>query len=156
MGRCRTVCHEYADHSGGYTLKDVRRGSAPPTIQTSTTPCNYGGLRTWLVCLRCGSRRTRLYGYPYPICRRCSGMIYYCQTIGRMQRIDRTGDKLLRRLLHADPETCSWPPQKPKGMHWRTFWRHFERVERLDNEWVGGVEADISRRFARFKSRKRR
>jgi len=52
--------------------------------------------------------------------------------------------KIVRRLDPDDPDPCNDRPEKPKGMHQRTYDRHVEHYEAYD-EWG----RKIMRRFGR-------
>lgn len=90
------------------------------------TRCNYGGSRAWFRCpvAGCGRRVAILYGGEIFACRYCHKLNYesqheqpYQRNLSRYQRI--------RVKLGGEPG-CIYPfPQKPKGMHWRTYeyWR---------------------------------
>ena len=67
------------------------------TIELSSTPCNYGGLRYWFVCpavkdgIYCGNRVTKLYLPPtgqYFGCRECYDLTYEsCQKSHKYDRV---------------------------------------------------------------------
>jgi hypothetical protein len=89
------------------------------------TPCNYGGFRTWFRCPArgCGRRTATLFGGRIFACRRCYGLAYESQ---RQSWHDRAGDRAQKVLdrLKADEYTIFDPlPQRPKGMHRRTYER---------------------------------
>jgi hypothetical protein len=53
--------------------------------------------------------------------------------------------KIVRRLNPDDPDPCNDLPDKPMGMHWRTYDALVERYEACNERW--GQE--IMRRFGR-------
>jgi hypothetical protein len=91
------------------------------------TPCRFGGERPWFVCavysngLYCGRRVTTLYGAGRLFaCRKCYGLAYASQQetlhergLGKAQKI--------RMNLGGSPNMFEEFPDKPKGMHWRTY-----------------------------------
>jgi len=88
------------------------------------TTMHLGGLRPWFLCpaLGCGRRVAILYGGAVFACRHCHRLAYACQR--------ETGDG--RAILRADAirERLKWVPGiangnggKPKGMHWKTYYR---------------------------------
>ena len=95
------------------------------SVQLTRTPCRFGGERTWFLCpgRGCGRRVAKLY---------CAGRYYVCRYCGDLayssQRED-AGDRALRRAqairkrLGGSANMCEFFPQKPKGMHWRTYER---------------------------------
>ncbi len=92
------------------------------TVRLSRSSCHYGGERPWFLCPHCGRRVAILYGGAVFACRHCRGLAYEVQREDVIDRIARRADAIRERLsweagiLNAD----GW---KPKGMHWRTFWR---------------------------------
>lgn len=86
------------------------------------TGCNYGGDRPWFLCPSCGRRVAILYGGAVFACRHCRGLAYKVQRESEGDRAIRRADAIRDRLgweagiLNPD----GW---KPKGMHWKTFWR---------------------------------
>lgn len=90
------------------------------------TPCNYGGRRAWFTCpaIGCGRRVATLYlgGSGIFACRHCWHLAYSSQREAIGDRAARRADRIRERL--------GWPAgilnpngTKPKGMHWRTYWR---------------------------------
>jgi hypothetical protein len=48
-------------------------------IETNTTPCNFGGTRSWFICPRCKKRAGTLYKPPTKdelLCRKCHNLSY--------------------------------------------------------------------------------
>jgi hypothetical protein len=92
-------------------------------VQTQTSPCHMGGARQWFTCPRCSKRVAVLYAPGrYFACRQCGGLAYATQNERGGDRATSQADKIRKRL--------GWPAgilhgagDKPKGMHWRTFWR---------------------------------
>jgi hypothetical protein len=59
------------------------------------TPCNYGGLRPWLICMACGGRVALLYlRGKYFSCRRCHNLTYRSsqESDGRVSKFLRNYD----------------------------------------------------------------
>lgn len=88
------------------------------------TDCNLGGRRPWFLCPAqgCGRRVAVLFGGSIFACRHCHNLAYASQREAHDDRAMRRADTIRRRLGWragiANPEGG-----KPKGMHWRTFWR---------------------------------
>jgi hypothetical protein len=93
------------------------------------TPCRFGGDRPWFICAMytnstyCGRQVTKLYqaGRLFA-CRHCSRLAYASQQesahergLGKAQRI--------RMRLGGTANMLDDFPEKPKGMHWRTYER---------------------------------
>lgn len=109
-------------------------------VLLSWTTCHLGGERPWFICsvyandVYCGRRVAKLYaGGKLFACRHCYDLAYQSQhetpdgrALLKTQRI--------RERLGGGPSLSEPFPDKPKGMHWRTYWRltreadHAERV----------------------------
>ena len=93
-------------------------------VRLAWTACHYGGQRAWWLCpaVGCGRRVAVLFGGPVFACRHCQRLAYKSQRETPDDRCIRRADKLRDRLgwvagiVHGTGD-------KPKGMHWRTFWR---------------------------------
>jgi hypothetical protein len=99
-----------------------------PAYLTST-PCHYGGSRPWLLCPAqgCGRRVAKLYlGGRVFACRYCYHLAYPSQSENAAFRSITRAQKI-RVKLGGSADLSSPFPEKPKGMHWRTY-------ERLRNE----------------------
>jgi hypothetical protein len=108
--------------------RDVESKSVLQRVPITWTACHFGGRRPWFVCpglsdgQYCGRRVALLYcvGELFA-CRHCYGLTYASQReavhlrgLGRAQKI--------RLRLGGSPESEDFP-DKPKGMHWRTYER---------------------------------
>lgn len=121
------VTHLWAN--GGY------RDRAPvEVIDIEPTPCTFGGHRLWLLCPDCGKRRTALFARvtdqetgkyrPGLSCRVCLGIAYDSQSERTVSRAARKAKRLRFRLggLFA-MNLMTRLPDRPKGMHWNTYFR---------------------------------
>ena len=95
-------------------------------VSLDWTHCGFGGQRVWWRCpaVGCGRRVAVLHGGRVFACRQCNDLAYRSQRETDDDRASRRANKIKRRL--------SWPAGvlhgtggKPKGMHWRTYWRLF-------------------------------
>ncbi len=106
------------------------------TVGLVRTGCNYGGERPWFLCPCCGRRVAILYGGAMFACRVCYGLAYAVQREDDADRLARRADAIRDRLgweagiLNPD----GW---KPRGMHWRTFWRLKAEHDRLKGGALG-------------------
>ncbi len=107
-------------------------------VPLTETDCHYGGVRQWFRCpaicngRHCGRRVGKLFlGQKYFVCRHCLGLTYASQSEEAMHRHNRRANKI-RMALGGEPGTDSLPPRKPKGMHWRTYWRKMDAIEAAD------------------------
>lgn len=94
------------------------------SVYLEWTGCALGGRRVWFQCpgQRCGRRVAILYGGGVFACRHCHDLAYESQREASDYRAIRRADTIRARL--------GWHPgiafpigDKPKGMHWRTYWR---------------------------------
>jgi hypothetical protein len=107
------------------------------TVSFDQTPCNYGGHRTWFLCPRCWKRVAVLYGTgKYFFCRHCYDITYSSQQESRPDRLMRKARKIRERMGGGANLLVSFP-DKPKNMHWKTYWRLRERAERANTlSWL--------------------
>jgi hypothetical protein len=94
-------------------------------VRLQTTSCNYGGERYWFTCpaVGCGRRVAVLYlGGKYFACRNCYQLAYKSQRETPDDRAARKADKI-RDKLHWKPGILNGNGWKPKGMHWKNYWR---------------------------------
>jgi hypothetical protein len=93
------------------------------------TPCRFGGDRPWFVCsvhvngTYCGRQVTKLYqaGRLFA-CRQCSRLAYASQQESAHERGLRKAQGI-RMRLGGTANMLDDFPEKPKGMHWRTYER---------------------------------
>ena len=111
---------------------ELRNQVVPQQIRVSWTPCNYGGGRPWLHCL-CGRRVARLFkGMGGYFCRACIGNpIYACQAKSTQGRRHFKACKLRLRLGGVASLTAPFP-ERPRGMHRRTYARLRLRAQALE------------------------
>jgi hypothetical protein len=100
-------------------------------VQTQTSPCHLGGQRHWFTCPRCGKRAAVLYAPGrYFACRQCGGLGYATQKEGAGDRASTKADKI-RKRLGWEAGILNGCGGKPKGMHWKTYWRIKSRHDAL-------------------------
>jgi hypothetical protein len=106
----------------------------PQQIRVSWTRCHFGwGLRPWLHCPYCERRVAKLFnGFAGYGCRACLGNPPYAsQTMSAESRRHFEACKL--RLCLGGNASLDGPfPERPKGMHRRTYARLKYRAERLE------------------------
>jgi hypothetical protein len=115
----------------------VAGGKVEQTVSFDLTPCNYGGHRTWFLCPRCWKRVAVLYGAgKYFLCRHCYDLTYSSQQENRADRLMRKARKI-RERMGGGASLIDPFPDKPKNMHWKTYWRLRERAEHANNlSWL--------------------
>ena len=105
------------------------------------TNCNYGGRRAWFVCpgvkngVACRRRVAILYlGGRYFLCRHCYDLVYASQREDDMDRTGRRAQKI-RFKLGGAANRLELLPDRPKGMHARTYHRLFTRVAAAESAY---------------------
>jgi hypothetical protein len=103
-------------------------------VPITWTGCHLGGRRPWFICTvytggrYCGRRVALLYLAAGELfaCRRCCGLAYasqqetlWCRGLGKAQKI--------RAQLGGSPNMLEGFPDRPKGMHWKTY----DRLRRI-------------------------
>jgi hypothetical protein len=97
-------------------------------------PCRFGGRRPYFVCPGWGFRRrvSKLYGAStYFLCRHCYRLAYASQRESRYDRALHRANNIRVRLGGA-PGSASPFPERPKGMHQRTYERLWSEVRRAE------------------------
>jgi hypothetical protein len=146
--RLERVLLLYRYRSGpGDAWEDVQE---PVSLDWSA--CSFGRARPWFVCpgAGCGRRVALLYGLArYFLCRRCYDLVYESQRENGMTRALRRAQAIRERLGGSATMTKPFP-EKPKGMHWRTYdrlwWEHHEAdMEQLAGmrEWLDRLEKKV-------------
>ena len=136
------VVLSYRCRYGGGDWHDVTK-----SVPLTWTLCNYGGRRPWFVCpgvvngVVCGRRVRKLYcAGRYFLCRHCYGLAYESQRESPLYRALRRTQEIRLRL--GGSGSLAEPfPVKPKGMHWRTYWRLRREAEEAFWEMQEGVAA---------------
>lgn len=99
--------------------------------------CHLGGQRPYFICpgvvngRGCYRQVAKLYmGSRYFHCRHCNRLAYACQSETSLDRLIRKANK--RRVkMGGDPGIDNFV-RRPKGMHWATYRRHMDVIERAD------------------------
>lgn len=121
-------------------------------VHLTWTGCNFGGERPWFVCpgAGCGRRVAILYGPGrYFLCRHCCDLTYESQRENAMYRALHKAQAIRERLGGSANMTEPFP-ERPKGMHWKTYerlwWEHHEaETEQLVGmrEWLEKLEKKV-------------
>jgi hypothetical protein len=120
-------------------------------VALSWTPCNFGGSRPWFVCpgvvrrASCGRQVAKLYlKGRYFLCRHCHDLTYTSrQETSRKAALHKC--RRIRRRLGGSANLTQPFPQKPKGMHHKTYRRLFEEYVKADEEYTKVINADLER-----------
>src|SRR5258706_21719 len=101
----------------------VRWRSMEQPLRTTWPKCHLGG---WRPCFRCswGRRAAKLYdaAADFFACRHCCGLAYASQQLCARDRLISSARKI-RMQLGGGPSLFDPFPEKPGGMHWRTYER---------------------------------
>lgn len=118
-----------------YTIsRDGQSEQVRYQVPLTWTECNYGGKRPWFICPGggCGRRVGKLYlDGKYFLCRHCHNLAYQSQREGKEWRLLHRSQEKFRKLGIGDRDDL-YLAQKPKGMHWKTFYRLCEEATLLD------------------------
>ena len=116
IGDGLVIEYEYLDANGDqHTYQNV--------IDFDFTPCNFGGRRTWLTCPSCQQRVAVVYRSQLGFsCRRCCDLTYLSKRDHQLHRLIQKAKLIHVKVGGTGDITCQFP-SKPKGMHWRTYWR---------------------------------
>jgi hypothetical protein len=100
-------------------------------IHLTTTQPHYGGKRWWFLCpvQGCGRRVAVLYLAHIFACRRCCNFTYASQNETPPFRL-LSKAQAIHKQLGGDGVVDGRPP-KPKGMHWKTYWRKVNAMEAI-------------------------
>lgn len=115
------------------------RGGEHPSerIGIDWTSCHYGGERPYFICPVCKRRARRLYVAHLreaPVttwvgsqCRICLGLAYKTQSAYPPDRAAMKAKRIRRRIGGILSGGMNTPfPDKPKGMHWRTYYTAYK------------------------------
>jgi len=112
-------------------------------IYLTWTPCNLGGKRPWFVCpgvvggrYCCGRRVAILYSAgPYFLCRHCYDLTYQSrqdsERLGPLHKARR-----IRQRLGGSANLMEPFPERPKGMHRRTYHRLWQECTNAEMKYL--------------------
>jgi hypothetical protein len=110
------------------------------TVPLVETHPKCGGVRLWFECLSCRRRCRIIYGGARFRCRRCHHLKYDTQYEQAFARAATRALKIRERLGCKGGIDEPFP-DKPKGMHWKTYRRLEAQDERLQARWAAGLWA---------------
>jgi hypothetical protein len=141
------VILKYRSRAYGEEWSDVRQ-----TVPLKWTPCRFGSERPWFICSvysnghYCGCNVTKLYGAGKLFaCRHCYGLAYVSQQESAHQRGLHKAQKI-RGQLNGSLSVFDEFPNKPKGMHWRTYDRLQARHDAAENRSMAGLTGFLLRK----------
>jgi hypothetical protein len=120
-------------------------------VRLTWTDCHYGGQRAWWLCpaVGCGRRVAVLFGGAVFACRHCQRLAYRSQNETPGSRAYRRANKLRHRLGWV-PGVIHGAGDKPKGMHWQTFWRMQASHDAHAMQALGAMDAKLDKAMARL------
>src|SRR5450432_1217786 len=128
------VTLNYRYRSNGDEWNDVSQN-----IPVDWSPCRFGGARPWFVCAvhkngrYCGRQVSKLYGGGKLFaCRHCYGLAYASQQESSRGRGLQKA-QAIRQRLGGSASVMDPFPEKPKGMHWRTYDRLHRRYAKSES-----------------------
>ena len=105
-------------------LRQVSRNDETKPISQAlsivTTLQHFSGKRSWFQCPTCGRRCALLYALDDFSCRLCHRLAYQSERENKIERLTRKLD-IIGGRLETDPSLMDHFPQRPRGMHWRTY-----------------------------------
>lgn len=114
------------------------------SLELTRTPSGFGGSCAFWLCPRCGRRVRYLYfkGRGF-VCRECAKLNYQSQQRTKSSNNHfRDGMRLATEKLHwaplIDVVPADFPymtPDRPKGMHRRTYYRYLARYRRYQKKY---------------------
>lgn len=109
------------------------------TIALETTPCTFGGSRSWFRCPACCRRVAVIYGAGrHFACRLCKRLAYGSQNEDEHDRALRRANGIRKDLGWA-PGVIHGLGPKPPGMHWSTFHRLCHQHDTLASASLMGM-----------------
>ena len=105
----------------------TKLGKMVQEVEIDWAKCGAGGRRAYFLCPRCGKRCYKLFLREFRwVCHRCTGLLYEVQIEDDADKALRRSKKLRQRL--GAPMMTGAPVEKPKGMHWQTYFRLWGRL----------------------------
>lgn len=119
-------------------------------VSLAKTACNYGGYRFWFICPKCHKRVGVLYCVGAFFCRHCIGANYASQLEQPYDRLFRKVEKI-RHRLQWQAGIAHGHGAKPKGMHYKTYFKLVWEHDRLVNAICGATYEYMERNCPFYK-----
>jgi len=103
-------------------------------VKVEWMPCHFGGQRAWFRCPACCRRVAILYLARTFVCRHCLRLAYESQREAPHDRALRKAQGI-HEMLGGTGVTLDLV-FKPKGMHWRTFYRQKQRLYEAESRSI--------------------
>ena len=124
------------------------------TVWLEWTPCNYGGARAWFLCPACGRRVAILYGTGAFACRHCHQLAYDSEHDSGWHRSLRRA-RAARMKIGGSRNLTEPLPERPKGMHQRTYSRLYVEAARHEGVFLASTLrtlTSLEQQISRFKT----
>lgn len=126
-------------------------------VELTWTPCNFGGERPWFVCpgvvngVSCNRRVAVLYGGlgRYFLCRHCYDLNYQSQREDSAHRALSRAKEVRRRLGGSANMTRPFP-ERPKGMHHKTYARLWHEHDMAYVIYIRSMREHINKFWEQF------
>jgi hypothetical protein len=126
------------------------RAAWQQTIRIARAACTFGGSRPWFACPCCWRHCATLYRGRYGYaCRTCNQLNYPSTRETAGDRAVRRANKIRARLGWTPGIAFGHGP-KPKGMHWRTFYRLVAEHDRYADTFMGATWHRLRKMDARL------
>ena len=113
------------------------------TIGLAWTLCHFGGWRPWFSCPDCGRRVAVLYIVSAVRCRHCLNLSYNSKR-GRSDAAISKAHRI-RTRLGGKANSLEPVPEKPSGMHWRTYRRLVAKLRVAEAAWAARTLESLER-----------
>jgi hypothetical protein len=127
----------------------------PDTVVAVTwTECRFGGVRPWLLCGVCGSRRLNLHrvGERWA-CRECHGLRYECQRRKPADRAKLRADRIRLRYNSSDFRALGGLPTKPLHMHLKRYYLDQVKLHKADIDSVRPVSQELDAWYEAYEAK---
>jgi hypothetical protein len=112
---------------------ELHNQTLPQQIRISWTPCHLGGWRSWMHCPYCEKRVAKLLkGIGGYFCRTCLGNPLYASQAKSSHGRRHFELCKIRLLLNGNASPLEPFPERPRGMHRKTYDRLKARALRLE------------------------
>ncbi len=115
-----------------YRLRGEDWSIVEQQVPLDKTPCFFGGHRQWFLCPNCHKRVAILYGAgKYFFCRHCHNLTYQsCNEPDYQRMLDKAYK--LKEKLGGRAGLDSFIPDRPKGMHKKTYDKIYSKIIQLE------------------------
>lgn len=149
-----------ASLAGHELILDYASGGVPvrEEVRLESTPCTYGGSRTWVLCPNCGARGAVLYAARASggrfFCRTCHGWPYGSTRERAPERAHRRARTIRARQGDVHAGLCA-SLRKPPYQRWATYARLSAEHDAAMMTFLDGVQERAERMAERLQKARR-